>query len=60
MTIKDVQDILSLRGEPKTFILKYKRFKADKTENRNHKSDFTYEYLHFVKCDGNSELINNS
>ena len=59
MTIKDVQEILSLRGEPKTFILKYKRFKADKTENRNHKSNFTYEYLHFVKCDENrDEIIN--
>jgi adenine-specific DNA-methyltransferase len=57
MTIKDVQEILSLRGEPKTFILKYKRFKADKTENRNHKSDCTYEYLHFVKCDENNEEI---
>jgi hypothetical protein len=59
MTIKDVQEILSLRGEPKTFILKYKRFKADKTENRNHKSDCTYEYLHFVKCDENNEEIKN-
>lgn len=59
MTIKDVQEILSLRGEPKTFILKYKRFKADKTENRNHKSDYTYEYLHFVKCDENNEEIKN-
>ena len=48
-----------LRGEPKTFILKYKRFKADKTENRNHKSDSTYEYLHFVKCDKNKAEIRN-
>lgn len=59
MTIKEVQEILSLRGEPKTFILKYKRFKADKTENRNHKSDFTYEYLHFVKCNENRDEIKN-
>ena len=59
MSIKDVQEILSLRGEPKTFILKYKRFKADKTENRNHKSDSTYEYLHFVKCDENRDEIRN-
>ena len=57
MSIKDVQEILSLRGNPKTFILKYKRFKADKTENRNHKSNFTYEYLHFVKCDKNIDEI---
>jgi len=24
----------------------YQRFKADKTENRNHKANSTYEYLH--------------
>jgi len=57
MTIKDVQEILSLRGNPKTFTLKYKRFKADKTENRNHKSNFTYEYLHFVKCEFNKNEV---
>jgi adenine-specific DNA-methyltransferase len=57
MSIKDVQEILSLRGNPKTFILKYKRFKADKTENRNHKADSTYEYLHLVKCDWNKDTV---
>ncbi len=53
MSIEDVQKILSLRGNPKTYILKYRRFKADKTENRNHSADSTYEYLHFVKCEFN-------
>ena len=57
MSIKDVQEVLSLRGNPKTFILKYKRFKADKTENRNHKTDSTYEYLHLVKCDWNKDTV---
>lgn len=57
MSIKDVQEILSLRGKPKTYILKYKRFKADKTENRNHKADSTYEYLHFVKCEWNKHNV---
>ena len=57
MSIKDVQEILSLRGKPKTYILKYKRFKADKTENRNHKADSTYEYLHFVKCEWNKNNV---
>ncbi len=56
MSINDVQQILSLRGRPKTFKLRYKRFKSDKTEKRNHKSDFTYEYLHFVKCEWNKEI----
>ncbi|MFH1607204.1 MAG: DNA adenine methylase [Nanoarchaeota archaeon] len=60
MSIKDVQEIMSLRGKPKTFILRYKRFKADKTENRNHKADSTYEYLHFVKCDWNREYADES
>lgn len=27
----------------------YQRFKADKTENRNHKADSTTEYLHILK-----------
>tara|TARA_Y100000310_G_C20694709_1_gene824735 strand:+ start:293 stop:1399 length:1107 start_codon:yes stop_codon:yes gene_type:complete len=60
MSIKDVQEILSLRGNPQTFILKYKRFKADKTENRNHKADSTYEYLHLVKCDWNKDTVTTS
>lgn len=51
MSLEEIQKILSLRGQPKTFILKYKRFKSDKTENRNHLTDSTYEYLHFVKCE---------
>ena len=29
----------------------YQRFKADKTENRNHKADLTYEYLHILQKD---------
>ena len=27
----------------------YQRFKADKTENRNHKASKTYEYLHILE-----------
>ena len=30
---------------------KYQRFKADKTENRNHCADHTYEYLHILEKD---------
>jgi adenine-specific DNA-methyltransferase len=29
----------------------YQRFKADKTANRNHKANKTYEYLHILKKD---------
>ena len=28
--------------------INYQRFKADKTENRNHKADKTEEYLHIL------------
>ena len=51
MSIEDIQEILSLRGIPKTYKLEYNRFKADKTENRNHKTNKTYEFLHIVKCE---------
>jgi len=51
MSLKEVQEILALRGRPKTFLFAHRRFKADKTENRNHKADATTEYLHFVKCE---------
>ena len=33
-------------GEYKLFTTDYKRFRADKEENRNHKADSTVEYLH--------------
>jgi len=57
MSIKDVQEILSIKGIPKTFTYQYKRFKADKTENRNHKASSTFEYLHFVKCEPDKSNI---
>jgi len=28
---------------------RYQRFKADKTENRNHKANHTFEYLHVLE-----------
>jgi len=31
---------------------RYQRFKADKTENRNHKADSTVEYLHVLEKAG--------
>jgi adenine-specific DNA-methyltransferase len=36
-------------GKYSCFEKSYKRFKADKTENRNHKAKSTYEYLHILE-----------
>ncbi len=50
MSLKDIKEIMSLRGKYGYFTKKYNRFKADKTENRNYKADRTVEYLHYVVC----------
>ena len=49
MTLDDIRKIMSSRWEYWIFKKEYRRFKADKTENRNHKKDNTIEYLHYVK-----------
>lgn len=49
MNIDDIKEIMSLRWEYWVFTKEYRRFKADKTENRNHKKDSVTEYLHYVK-----------
>lgn len=49
MTLDEIRDIMSSRWEYWVFEKKYQRFKADKTENRNHKQDSVIEYLHYVK-----------
>jgi len=51
MTLDDIKETMSLRGKYGYFTKEYNRFKADKTENRNHKADKTVEYLHYVVCD---------
>lgn len=50
MTLDDIKEIMSLRGEYGHFTKEYNRFRADKEENRNHKADKTVEYLHYVVC----------
>jgi adenine-specific DNA-methyltransferase len=50
MNLDDIKDVMSLRGKYGYFTKDYNRFKADKTENRNHKADRTVEYLHYVIC----------
>lgn len=49
MSEEEVKNIMSKYGEYSLTTTAYQRFKADKTENRNHKADATIEYLHIVK-----------
>lgn len=49
MTFEEIKGIMSKRWEYWVLTKNYKRFKADKTENRNHKKDSVVEYLHYVK-----------
>ena len=49
MSLEEIKKIMSKRWEYSYIQKKYHRYKADKTENRNHKKDTTIEYLHHVK-----------
>ena len=49
MSLDEIKEIMSQRWQYWLKTLEYKRFKADKTENRNHKKDTVIEYLHYVK-----------
>lgn len=49
MSEEDVKTIMSNYGNYRLETILYQRFKADKTENRNHKADTTYEYLHILE-----------
>ncbi len=48
MSEEDVKNIMLKYGEYQLVTKEYQRFKADKTENRNHKANKTYEYLHLL------------
>ena len=48
MSLEDIKEIMSWRGEYGFFTKKYNRFKADRDENREYKKDYVYEYLHYV------------
>lgn len=50
MTEEEVKAIMSKRGKYGIFKKEYSRFKADKTENRNHTANSVVEYLHYVEC----------
>ncbi|WP_345992797.1 DNA adenine methylase [Sulfurimonas sp. HSL-1716] len=52
MSEKDVKEIMSKYGKYDLATTEYKRFKADKTEKRNHRTGSTFEYLHILQKDG--------
>ena len=49
MSIEEVRKIMEKYGHYEVAQQQYQRFKADKTENRNHKADSTIEYLHILE-----------
>lgn len=48
MSLNTIKNIMSKYGKYNIFTKKYKRFKADKNENRNITKDTTIEYLHYI------------
>jgi adenine-specific DNA-methyltransferase len=49
MSVENVRKIMQKYGKYDLSEIDYQRFKADKTENRNHKADSTMEYLHILE-----------
>ncbi len=49
MSTDEVKSIMSRYGNYSLRTTEYQRFKADKTENRNHKANSTTEFLHILK-----------
>lgn len=49
MPFDDVRNIMSKYGHYDVVTQNYQRFKADKSENRNHKATQTVEYLHILE-----------
>ena len=49
MSEDEVKNIMKKYGKYDLKIKEYQRFKADKTENRNHKANKTFEYLHILE-----------
>jgi len=49
MNRDEIKSIIQKYGKYELVEKKYQRFKADKSENRNHKADKTFEYLHILK-----------
>ncbi len=49
MSVDDVKNVMNKYGSYHLEKIDYQRFKADKTENRNHKASKTEEYLHILR-----------
>jgi len=49
MSLETIEKIMSKYGEYSVYTKEYRRFKADREENRNHKASSTIEYLHCIK-----------
>ena len=49
MASETVKETMKKFGKYDLATTKYQRFKADKTENRNHKANHTFEYLHVLE-----------
>jgi len=49
MRKEDIKNIMKKYGKYDLVMQEYQRFKADKTQNRNHKANSTYEYLHILE-----------
>jgi len=49
MSVGDVKAVMSKYGKYDLVSTKYQRFKADKTENRNHLAKSTEEFLHILE-----------
>jgi adenine-specific DNA-methyltransferase len=49
MSETDIKNTLSKFGKYDIFTTEYKRFRADKEENRNHKANGTTEYLYYLE-----------
>ena len=49
MSENEVKEVMERFGKYTLKTKKYQRFKADKTENRNHKATQTFEYLHILE-----------
>ena len=49
MDEQKIREILLRYGKYDLVKKEYQRFKADKSENRKHKADFTFEYLHVLE-----------
>ena len=49
MSLKDIKEIMSLRGKYGCFTKDYSRYKAD--NKRDYKASKTVEYLHYVVCE---------